>query len=118
MFRVLLAVALISMASSGTPADAQAPTASVDQEAPLPRVRQRAATETTLISEHGLEYRVLVSAPRGPAPEGGFPVFYVLDGDAFFSTANKILPSEIVPRAPYYWNKLNVSLILWIFFYI
>ena len=105
MFRVLLAVALISMASSGTPADAQAPTASVDQEAPLPRVRQRAATETTLISEHGLEYRVLVSAPRGPAPEGGFPVFYVLDGDAFFSTAIEIARMRE-------WGRLSPSIII------
>src|SRR5262249_17217895 len=38
----------------------------------------------------GLSYRIMVSAPRGPAPETGFPVFYVLDGDGWFETAVQV----------------------------
>ena len=32
-------------------------------------------------------YRVFVSVPNVSAPEGGFPVVYLLDGNAFFSSA-------------------------------
>ncbi|MEQ1811102.1 MAG: alpha/beta hydrolase-fold protein [Terricaulis sp.] len=62
-------------------------------------------TETTLISQDGLEYRILVSTPRGPAPDGGFPVFYVLDGDAFFSTAIEIARMRE-------WGRLSPSIIV------
>jgi len=105
MFRALLAVVLASVASFGTLADAQTPAASVEQEASLPRVRQREATETTLISQDGLEYRILVSTPRGQAPDGGFPVFYVLDGDAFFATAIEIARMRE-------WGRLSPSIIV------
>lgn len=33
----------------------------------------------------GRSYRIYVSKPQDPTPPGGFPVLYVLDGDAFFS---------------------------------
>lgn len=105
MFRALLAVVLVSMASSGTPAGAQTPTASVELEATQPRVRPREVTETALTSQDGLEYRILVSMPRGPAPDGGFPVFYVLDGDAFFSTAIEIARMRE-------WGRLSPSVIV------
>jgi predicted alpha/beta superfamily hydrolase len=35
---------------------------------------------------NGLAYRVKVAIPAGTPPSGGFPVLYVLDGDAFFGT--------------------------------
>lgn len=34
---------------------------------------------------HGDTYRIFVSYPEGEAPEGGFPVLYVLDGNAMFA---------------------------------
>lgn len=35
----------------------------------------------------GRVYRLLVHRPAGPAPEGGHPVIYLLDGNAVFATA-------------------------------
>ncbi|MFZ2029376.1 MAG: alpha/beta hydrolase-fold protein [Vitreimonas sp.] len=60
---------------------------STAQQEAAPRLRQRDFTDVTLRSREGLEYRLLVSVPRGPPPAGGFPVFYVLDGDGWFYTA-------------------------------
>lgn len=34
----------------------------------------------------GLRYRIFVSVPEGPAPAAGYPVIYVLDGNAAFPT--------------------------------
>ena len=78
---------LLWMQSIGVAADAG--TNSEEQEPP-PRLRERDTSETTLASRAGLTYRILVSVPRGSAPEAGFPVLYVLDGDAFFNTAVEI----------------------------
>ncbi len=36
-------------------------------------------------AKHGLDYRIYVSKPEGEAPEGGYPVLYVLDGNAIFA---------------------------------
>jgi predicted alpha/beta superfamily hydrolase len=36
------------------------------------------------------QHRIIVSAPQGPVPKGGFPAIYVLDGDAWFGTAVEI----------------------------
>ena len=53
-------------------------------------LRKRAQTESTLVSKQGRSYRILVSSPEGPDPPGGFPVIYVLDGDAWFGMAVQI----------------------------
>lgn len=37
-------------------------------------------------SEGGETYRILISYPKGEAPEGGFPVLYVIDGNAYFAS--------------------------------
>ncbi|HWU94218.1 MAG TPA: alpha/beta hydrolase-fold protein, partial [Sphingomonas sp.] len=43
-------------------------------------------TETwELKGEDGYPYQILVSKPAGPAPEGGWPVLMVLDGNAMFA---------------------------------
>jgi len=43
-------------------------------------------TETwDMVSATGRTYRIFVSRPAGPAPEGGYPVLYVLDGNAMFA---------------------------------
>ena len=45
-----------------------------------------AETETWDIeAEHGETYRIYVSKPAGDAPADGFPVLYVLDGNAMFA---------------------------------
>lgn len=36
--------------------------------------------------DDGREYRILVARPAGPPPPAGFPVLYVLDGNAAFAT--------------------------------
>lgn len=38
-----------------------------------------------MTSAKGAVYRIFVSRPSGPAPEGGFPILYVLDGNAMFA---------------------------------
>jgi len=55
-----------------------------------PSLRARAFSESTVRSARGLEYQILVSAPSGPPPQRGFPVIYVLDGDAWFRPALEI----------------------------
>lgn len=59
--------------------------------APAPGVatnlRARTLTEFTLTSEAGRSYLIFVSAPEGPAPAGGYPVIYVLDGHGWFGPA-------------------------------
>lgn len=47
----------------------------------------------------------MLSVPRGPAPEGGFPVFYVLDGDGFFNSAVEIARMRE-------WGRLTPSIIV------
>ncbi|TCP31027.1 alpha/beta hydrolase-fold protein [Sphingomonas sp. BK235] len=44
-------------------------------------------TETWELSgDDGYPYQIFVSKPAGPAPEGGYPVLYVLDGNAMFAS--------------------------------
>lgn len=38
-----------------------------------------------MTAKHGHTYRIYVSRPDGDAPEGGYPVLYVLDGNAVFA---------------------------------
>lgn len=44
-----------------------------------------------LVSRDGRPYRIFVSEPAGPAPAGGWPVVYVLDGNAWFAHASQQL---------------------------
>lgn len=50
------------------------------------------AEQWTLHSEIGNRpYRIFVAKPREPAPPSGYPVIYVLDGNAFFQTFQEII---------------------------
>ena len=89
---MVLAACLIACVTYAQTAQAQtpAPVQQGGEQSATPRLRERDTSETTLSSRAGLSYRIMVSVPRGPAPERGFPVFYVLDGDAWFNTAVEI----------------------------
>lgn len=70
------ALALASLGMAPTLAQAQAPASGYV----LPD------TETwEFKGEDGYPYQIFVSKPAGPAPEGGYPVLYVLDGNAMFA---------------------------------
>lgn len=43
-------------------------------------------TAYDFLSRTGIPYRVSIYRPASPAPAQGFPVFYVLDGNAYFGT--------------------------------
>jgi hypothetical protein len=83
----LLAAALLGAAPFSAYAQTPPPTPTSAPQQEPPRLRQRDFSELTLQSHEGADYHILVSVPRGPAPPGGFPVFYVLDGDGWFATA-------------------------------
>lgn len=54
--------------------------------APVPAGYVMPATEAwSFSSDDGEVYRIFVSVPRGDPPEDGFPVLYVLDGNAMFA---------------------------------
>lgn len=49
---------------------------------------QRAgASQIDVISRKGRDYRIFISVPSVPPPPEGFPVIYLLDGNASFATA-------------------------------
>lgn len=77
--------------------------AAVWHPAPLPGAR-----ETEITSSHtGHTYRIQI-ASIGEAPQQGYPVLYLLDGDTFFPPALIMAQSMMV--SPY--NKSNAPLVL------
>ena len=56
----------------------------------LPRLQQ-----TTLTSVAGAPYRIVVATPAGPAPFNGYPVIYVVDGNAWTSLISEIIRTNI-----------------------
>lgn len=62
--------------------------ASADESKPYSMARSE---EFTLKSASGESYRIMVSLPSEPAPEGGYPVAYVLDGDELFPVVTSLL---------------------------
>jgi predicted alpha/beta superfamily hydrolase len=78
----LVAAAALSLALVGLPARAAGP---VPDTAP---VTIEGARQFDLVSKvNGRAYRVFVATPAQAPPKGGFPVLYVLDGNAYFATA-------------------------------
>ncbi|MGO4736218.1 alpha/beta hydrolase [Bosea sp. 2KB_26] len=45
------------------------------------------ARQLDIVAGHGEIYRLLIAIPPGPAPAAGFPVIYLVDGNALFATA-------------------------------
>lgn len=84
-----------------------AETQAVPQPAPENRLllRTRTINEVALTSKEGRPYRIIVSAPQGPVPAGGFPVIYVIDGDAWFGTAVEVARARE-------WSRLTPAIIV------
>ncbi len=52
-----------------------------------PYVLEHAEQRLMTASGSGRRYQVSIAVPQQPAPDGGYPVIYVLDGNAMFLTA-------------------------------
>jgi ferri-bacillibactin esterase len=72
-----------------------APSSPTQAQGPLPGAKTAPVAEIGIegwrrfdftSAVNGTDYRVLVYTPRKAPPAGGFPVLYVLDGDALFGT--------------------------------
>ena len=89
LLRILVLVVPLTFAPGG--ASSAAPRA--EDGAPdlvMPPIRERVVTTRDVTSSHGVRYRLFVSAPKGAPPPGGFPVIYLLDGNAWFGVAASI----------------------------
>lgn len=62
-----------------------APPLAAADPAPATRYALPETESWDMISAGGQVYRIFVSRPAGPAPDGGHPVLYVLDGNAMFA---------------------------------
>ncbi len=79
------AAILASLAGWGSAVSAQnsvVPAVAEVRPAVIPNTEQ-----IDLRSEQGREYRIFIAKPAGEAPPEGFPVIYMLDGNAVFGTA-------------------------------
>lgn len=82
--------------------------AAVSLHASAANVSQPQAVTTTLPDSYYVDwqveqqdaqpYRIFVSVPEGEAPAEGFPVVYLMDGNAFFSAAVSISKKLVHPR--------------------
>jgi uncharacterized protein len=79
----LLAGLLVSSGASAAPATAWT---AFD----LPKLRQ-----VTLRSASGAPYRIVVASPAGPAPAHGYPVIYVVDGNAWTGFVSEIIRNNV-----------------------
>jgi len=86
MARLSLSVAVGALLFAlAVPAAAQQPTA---RSTPAEPATVLYASQFDLQSHDGkAAYRIFVSEPFGPPPDGGYPVVYVLDGNGYFATA-------------------------------
>lgn len=60
----------------------------------LPRLKQQ-----KLVSARGLEYRIIVNQPSAPPPAEGYPVIYVLDGNAWASIISEVIRANQMYRS-------------------
>jgi predicted alpha/beta superfamily hydrolase len=73
-------LAMLAMVALAAPALAQ------EKFAPVPGYTMPQTATFDLKAAHGSTYRIFVSFPKGAPPEGGYPVLYVLDGNALFAS--------------------------------
>jgi predicted alpha/beta superfamily hydrolase len=56
----------------------------------LPQIQQ-----TTLKSAAGAPYRIILAKPSGPVPAAGYPVIYVVDGNAWTALVSEIIRANM-----------------------
>jgi len=96
-----LTFALITTLPAANAANAPAKTISPPADPmKLPDIRQRVLTTRIIASKEGLNYTIFISAPEGAPPSGGFPVLYVLDGNAWFGLAAEIARLDELEGGP------------------
>jgi len=52
-------------------------------------------TSHDLASAEGLSYRIIVAPPAGPAPKAGYPVIYIMDGNAWTPMAAEVIRTNL-----------------------
>lgn len=52
-------------------------------------------TSHDLTSDEGLSYRIIVAPPKGPAPPAGYPVIYIMDGNAWMPMAAEVIRTSL-----------------------
>lgn len=57
---------------------------------PMPPIGPRLVSSFDVASREGVHYRVFISKPSAKAPAAGYPVLYVLDGNAWTGVAGEI----------------------------
>ncbi|MBY8826235.1 alpha/beta hydrolase [Sphingomonas colocasiae] len=55
----------------------------------------RPASMHDLTSAEGLSYRIIVAPPAGPAPAAGYPVIYIVDGNAWTLLASEVIRTNL-----------------------
>lgn len=48
-----------------------------------------------MVSAEGLPYRIIVAPPAGPAPATGYPVIYVMDGNAWTPMVSEVIRTNL-----------------------
>lgn len=71
-------------------AAALVPAAALRADAPLLKL-----TTHDLRSADGLTYRIIVAPPPGPSPKAGYPVIYVLDGNAWAPMVSEVIRTNV-----------------------
>lgn len=83
MHRLILYASVLAALAALPAAAAETPAPETWQAVVLPAAQYLDVTA----SSNGQRYRIFVSVPAGPAPANGYPVLYVLDGNAAFPVA-------------------------------
>jgi len=83
----VLSSALVALGLVFAPAAPAQPGADAWQPVVMDRAVQR-----DIVSQHtGRTHRIFVAVPEGEAPEGGWPVLYLVDGNAHFHVADRLM---------------------------
>lgn len=98
-----LAIRALLLGAMVIAADARALHAQSDSMAASPVVVPRAVQWEMRATQTGTRYRIYVSVPERPPPPHGYPVLWLMDGDAYFAmaaaqfdTRADLLPSIVV----------------------
>lgn len=86
----MLAAAAVTIACPSVLPTARAAAPVIWAPFDLPKLQQ-----TILRSVTGLPYRIVIATPAGPAPRAGYPVVYVLDGNAWTGLVSEIIRVNI-----------------------